>query len=450
MIYRISTTGITGLVVLRDLGDRLLVHPTVDIDLGLEYSECELVESHDLQAAIDNGKILVIEKSDYALTLPDVITVASGVAESEIADHAYSKTDLNAGQLDTRYYTETEINTISGTFDKEITEIEESLTLTSGSIIKNHGGLSGLSNDDHPQYHTDARGDIRYYDKITVYNMITSASGSIIKAHSGLTGLSNDDHPQYHTDARGDVKYYSKTAVDNLITSTSGSIIKAHSGLTGLSNDDHPQYHTDARGDAKYYSKTVVDNLVTSTSGSIIKNHGGLTGLGNDDHTHYILSNGTRAFTSTVLGVTPTQPEHLATKGYVDSLPSGQFSIFGSEYRFMVSEGESNTNSTSPIIKLTLTANNLVGGTYRIGWYYEWRRSGTSNSYVADVIVDDCTVIMNHYAAPKLTTDYLPSSGFGIVNLDTDNHTISLRYCASNSNYTSYIKKARIEIWRVQ
>ena len=39
MIYRISTTGVTGLVVLRDLGDRLLIHPTVDIDLGLEYSE---------------------------------------------------------------------------------------------------------------------------------------------------------------------------------------------------------------------------------------------------------------------------------------------------------------------------------------------------------------------------------------------------------------------------
>jgi hypothetical protein len=59
--------------------------------------------------------------------------------------------------------------------------------------------------------------------------------------------------------------------------------------------------------------------MVTSTSGSIIKAHSGLTGLGNDDHTHYTLSNGTRAFTSTVLGVTPTQPGHLATKGYVDT-----------------------------------------------------------------------------------------------------------------------------------
>jgi len=276
----------------------------------------------------------------------------------------YTQVELDNGQLDNRYYNETEINTISGVINSK--------------IITHHSGLSGLSNDDHPQYHTDARGDIRYYGKTAVDSLITSTSGSIIKDHGGLTGLSDDDHSQYHTDARGDIRYYGKTAVDNLITSTSGSIIKAHSGLTGLgndehtqyilangtraftstvsgviptqpnhlvtkgytdagltavsgsiikghggltglSNDDHPQYHTDARGDIRYYGKTAVDNLITSTSGSIIKAHSGLTGLGNDEHTQYILANGTRAFTSTVSGVIPTQPNHLVTKGYTDA-----------------------------------------------------------------------------------------------------------------------------------
>ena len=28
-----------------------------------------------------------------------------------------------------------------------------------------HGGLSGLSDDDHGQYHNDTRGDARYYQK---------------------------------------------------------------------------------------------------------------------------------------------------------------------------------------------------------------------------------------------------------------------------------------------
>jgi len=47
--------------------------------------------------------------------------------------------------------------------------------------------------------------------------------------------------------------------------------------------------------------------------------HGLLTGLGDDDHTQYTLANGSRAFTSTVSGVTPTLDPHLTTKNYVDN-----------------------------------------------------------------------------------------------------------------------------------
>lgn len=35
--------------------------------------------------------------------------------------------------------------------------------------------------------------------------------------HSLLSGLGNDDHIQYHTDARGDIRYYTKAEVDSLI-----------------------------------------------------------------------------------------------------------------------------------------------------------------------------------------------------------------------------------------
>lgn len=40
--------------------------------------------------------------------------------------------------------------------------------------------------------------------------------------HGGLTGLSDDDHTQYHNDARGDARYYTKAEVD-AITGSSGS-----------------------------------------------------------------------------------------------------------------------------------------------------------------------------------------------------------------------------------
>lgn len=47
--------------------------------------------------------------------------------------------------------------------------------------VTDHGALTGLSDDDHSQYHTDARGDVRYYLKATVD---TALSG---KADTGHT-----------------------------------------------------------------------------------------------------------------------------------------------------------------------------------------------------------------------------------------------------------------------
>jgi len=49
-----------------------------------------------------------------------------------------------------------------------------------------------------------------------------------------------------------------------------------------------------------------------------VSDHGNLSGLSDDDHTQYSLVAGTRAFTGTVSGVTPTADAHLATKLYVD------------------------------------------------------------------------------------------------------------------------------------
>lgn len=67
--------------------------------------------------------------------------------------------------------------------------------------------------------------------------------------------------------------------------------------------------------------------VITGTGGYItisgsdtgIADHGSLSGLSDDDHTQYIRVDGTRAFTGTVSGITPTSTAHLSTKGYVDS-----------------------------------------------------------------------------------------------------------------------------------
>lgn len=41
-----------------------------------------------------------------------------------------------------------------------------------------HGALSGLGDDDHPQYHNDARGDARYYLKSQVDTMVNNAASA--------------------------------------------------------------------------------------------------------------------------------------------------------------------------------------------------------------------------------------------------------------------------------
>jgi hypothetical protein len=66
--------------------------------------------------------------------------------------------------------------------------------------------------------------------------------------------------------------------------------------------------------------------------GAGASDHGALGGLLDDDHTQYVLADGTRAFTGTVGGVTPTVDAHLATKGYTDGYADGVMTTHESTY----------------------------------------------------------------------------------------------------------------------
>jgi hypothetical protein len=68
MIFKVSTTGIVSSVPLPDLGLRTLEHPTIELDLGLEYSDDELLSSVDLENAIINNWLVVTEKSGSPAT----------------------------------------------------------------------------------------------------------------------------------------------------------------------------------------------------------------------------------------------------------------------------------------------------------------------------------------------------------------------------------------------
>jgi hypothetical protein len=89
------------------------------------------------------------------------------------------------------------------------------VNLTSAGVT-DHGALTGLLDDDHTQYHTDARGDIRYYTKAEHIStsagagdagkpIVLDAGGQIDATmlndadvdHGSIGGLIDDDHTQY-------------------------------------------------------------------------------------------------------------------------------------------------------------------------------------------------------------------------------------------------------------
>ncbi len=50
-----------------------------------------------------------------------------------------------------------------GAVDNALDQLADRMTTAAATIVTDHGGLSGLGDDDHAQYHNDARGDARYY-----------------------------------------------------------------------------------------------------------------------------------------------------------------------------------------------------------------------------------------------------------------------------------------------
>lgn len=162
--------------------------------------------------------------------------------------------------------------------------VDEQVDALSSGIVLDHGSLTGLLDDDHPQY------------------VPTDASRGFTASVSGV-----DPSQLYHLTT----KFY----VDDLVSTASGAIVAQIPSLTGYATET-------------WVNTNFVDNSeMTTISGDIvtqiITDHGDLSGLSDDDHTQYILADGTRAFTGTVSGVDPTDDAHLATKYYVDQIAQG-------------------------------------------------------------------------------------------------------------------------------
>jgi len=121
--------------------------------------------------------------------------------------------------------------------------------------------------------------------------------------------------------------------IDNAIAAIDVNVDLSHlesqiNNHLGTSSDDHTQYiHIDGRRNFinpvggvtpvlsnHFTTKGYVDSAISS----ITSNHNDLTNLSDDDHIQYVHIDSRRGFDNPVIGQTPIEDFHLATKEYVD------------------------------------------------------------------------------------------------------------------------------------
>lgn len=482
------------------------------------------------------------------------LTTLSGILHQEVVDFAsnyYDKTVMDsllaekaplAHDHDLRYYKKIEVDSM---------------------LITTHSGLAGLLSDDHPQYLNDERGDTRYYTK----SFINTLSGTLqteinsksdlghvhndiyytkdvidnyldqkadinhVHEHKDLTGLTNDDHPQYllidgSRSIMGDLviegnllvsgtQFISQTETviinDNILVLNNGEVnqgvtagiagIEIDRGLldnyrflfsehaktfvVGISGSERPvvirSTHDEIMDNyVPYFKWNTFDGLPfyeLTTSGSLhINDVASVTYVDSTanvlqteinkkaDVTHTHIENDIVDLEHNAVKIrdklvqAPTEEDdgkRLVYRHDSDSFvlePSGYGGggvSFPFSYFYCVSDPKesSTTDYCRWHTKLKLIVK-IPAGKYRIGWNYQWALFNNNKEFMARVVIDDKD-IMYHAQRPKYYRDTYYNSGFRYIDLEEGEHVIYLDYKPERRVVAS-IWNAELEFWRVE
>ncbi len=135
---------------------------------------------------------------------------------------------------------------------------------------------------------------------------------------------------------------------------------------------------------------------------------------------------------------------------------TGIAATFGSQYYSDETLAEADTTNTSSggaqNPRADITTSSIPSGTYRIGWSLEWKASSQDYRWNGRVRVDDSTNIMEMASEPAKENkdEWRAIGGFGNQTFGSSGaHTVEMDWWSENSSGTAYIRKARIEFWRV-
>jgi hypothetical protein len=149
-----------------------------------------------------------------------------------------------------RYFTETELGSVTGTTGSDLIGDDDSYTNFTPAAATIKGALSGIDTA-LGSVSADAK-DVKVSSNDSTPGFL---EGKIVSANSMLTIATLND---------GGDEDLQLTIVNSAID---------HGTLAGLADDDHTQYHNNTRGDTRYYQKS--EFVTTSTAGAPVKLDGG-------------------------------------------------------------------------------------------------------------------------------------------------------------------------------
>lgn len=190
------------------------------------------------------------------------------------------------------------------------------LTGEGGSGVTDHGALTGLSDDDHPQYLNNARGDVRYYTKSEVDS---SLSGKVDTTDPRLTNARIPTDGSVTTAKLSDeavTEAKLSSGVQAKLNATGGGAVSSVAGRTGdvtLTKVDVGLSNVDNTSDS---AKPI--STATQTALDTKANANAVVGLvGNQTVA------GVKTFSSSPVVPAPTADGQAANKQYVDTAIAG-------------------------------------------------------------------------------------------------------------------------------
>ena len=319
-----------------------------------------------------------------------------------------------------------------------------------------------------------------------VFGFGTGATGSAVD-HGGLTGLSDDDHTQYYNAARiatwmatqdtddldegstnlyyteGRVSANSDVAANTShrgSTSNPHSVTKTQVGLANVTND--AQLKRAASDFTSFTAKAspvgtdvliIEDSADSNSKKSLLISNlpGGIDTTAIHKATAAEISNislkGTPV-SADVLLIEDSADSFNKKRIAVSSIP-GASNVFGEDPQHVSSISRTTTTSTTFQNKATLTTPALTG-TYRIGWAAIIDHSSASTDCECRLYNNTDAVVVGGTAIhePKDSRNRIHVGSFEHIVFSGSAKTFNLQYRSESANTTG-IQDAHIEIWRV-